>query len=286
MNRSLFTLTFAKLKLFFIACVCLSVMACSPSFIYKNLDWMIPWYAEGYVVLNEEQQEHFTLIIDEALAWHKEQELPRYQQYLQDIHVKLDRPLNEDDISGIQTFTSSSFQTLQQRIIPALLPLFKTLDADQQQAFWAKLNKKHAEYEKEFISTSNEDHINDMNEKYTEFAEKLLGFLTEEQKLIIDNRVGNVMRTDDIWLNTRRAWLNDVKVQYEKKTNDWQTRVQAAWLNRGQHYSTVDKLKIDERDQQARQLLLAVINSRTDKQTEHFKKFIQSWQGKLTRWQE
>jgi hypothetical protein len=260
--------------------------ACTPGFIYQNLNWMIPWYVSDYVELNKEQEEQFTKIIDDTLAWHKEQELPRYRQYLQNIYAKLDQPLKDDDIIGMQEFTNSAFKNIQQRISPTLLPLFKTLNADQQKKFWRTLNEQQVEYEKQFLPRSRVDYVNDLNEKYTDFSEKLLGFLTADQKSLINNSVRNGIRTDDIWLNARRAWISDVKNQYEQSNNNWHSRVQTAWLNRDQHYSTEDKLKIDERDQQARQLLLTVINSRSDKQTKNFKKLIRSWQSKFTHWEE
>jgi hypothetical protein len=290
MCRYVFTLVLSKLKLFFLISLCLGAVACGSGFIYQNLGSVITWYTDSYVVLDEEQKEQLTIIIDEGLAWHKKQELPRYQYYLQNVYTKLDRPLNEEDIRRIQTFASSSFKAVQQRIIPTLLPLFKTLDTEQQQEFWRNLDKKQIKYEKEFLSRSSADYITDLNKQYTTFAERLLGSLTESQELIIANRVGKVIRADDIWLKARRAWLSDVKRKHEALDNEAQTndslmRVQSAWINRDQHYSNEDNLKVDERDRQARQLLLAVINSRTDKQTDNFKKFIKSWKNKFSRWQ-
>lgn len=286
MNRFFFILTFANRKWLLILCLCLSMTGCSPGFIYTNLDWIIPWYADDYVELNSKQAARFTIIVDNAIAWHKRVELPRYYQYLQDVHHKLDRPLNDDDISAMRLLTSSSIQSLQQYIVPRLLPLLKTLDADQQQTLWGNLEKKQAEYEQDFLSRSNQDYVDDLKKKHTELAERLLGFLTADQQLVVEDSVSDGIRADDIWLKARRAWLSDIKIQSEKKTNDWHTRVQAAWLARDQHYSADDKLTLDARDQQARQLLLMVINRRTDKQTEHFKQFIQSWKNRFSSWQE
>jgi len=286
MNRHFFISIFANRKWLLIFCLCLSMTGCSPGFIYTNLDWIIPWYADDYVELNSKQAARFTVIVDNAIAWHKREELPRYYQYLQDAHNKLDRPLDDDDISDMQLFTNSSIQSLQQYIVPGLLPLFKTLNADQRQTLWGNLEKKQAEYEQEFLSRSNQDYVDDLKKKHTELTERLLGFLTADQHLIVENSVSDGIRADDIWLKARRAWLSDIKIQSEKKTNDWHTRVQAAWLARDQHYSAADKLTLDARDQQARQLLLMVINRRTDKQTEYFKQLIQSWRNRFSSWQE
>jgi hypothetical protein len=286
MNLSFFIFIREKRKIFFISFLCLSLSACSPGFIYQNLRWMIHWYIDDYVTLNEKQQQQFAAIVDETLVWHKEKELPRYRQYLENIGTKLDQPLSESDIGGMQGFMTSSVKNIQQYIAPTLLPLFNTFEEEQKQAFWGELNKVQAEYEKEFLSRSNKEYIEDLNEKYISFTERLLGALTDDQKSVIESETSRIIRADDIWLNARRAWLDDIKFQSEQKTSDWHTRVQAAWLDRDKHYSVESKLKTDKRDQQARQLLLTVINERTDKQTKHFKKFIRNWQNKLTRWEE
>ena len=247
---------------------------------------MIFWYVDDYVTLNDEQEVKFINMVKETLAWHKQQELPRYRQFLQGVHDKLDQPLNEDDINDMQDFMTVAFQTLQQYIAPTILPLFKTLNAEQQQTFWAEIDRKQVKYEKERLSKSNEEYANDLNERYRAFSERLLGALTEDQEALIANRVNNAIRADDVWLKSRRAWLSNIKTQSEQPTDDWQARVQAAWLDRDPNYSTEEQLTIHKRDKQARQLLLAVVNSRTDKQNEHFKKFIRDWQGKFARWQE
>jgi len=280
-----FTTNTSLLKLVLLSALCLVIASCSSGFIYKNLDWVIPWYVGDYVELNEEQKARFSVLVDEALVWHKETELPRYQSYLSDLYAKLDQALAEEDVSDIQSFTRLSLESLQQHIVPTLLPLFKTLDVEQQRTFWNNMERKQVEYEEEFIPRSEEEYVNELDEKYTEFAERLLGPLTDKQVFMIDKGARDSIRADDIWLKARRAWLANVKRQYELEGDDWSARVQTAWLNRDPHYSLDEKLKIDQRDQHARQLLLAVINSRSTQQTQHFKQFIEDWQSKLTRWQ-
>jgi hypothetical protein len=282
---SLFTLIREKQKLFFIFFLCSSLSACSPGFIYQNLSWMIYWYVDDYVELSEEQQQQLTTIVDETLVWHKAQELPRYREYLASVDAKLDQPLSKNDIASMQGFMTGSVKNLQESIAPTILPLFKTLNKEQKKTFWKKLDKDQAEYEKDLLSRSNKEYVEDLKEKYISFAERLLGFLTEEQKIVMETETSNMIRADDIWLNARRAWLDDIKFQSEQQTSDWQTRVQAAWFERDKHYSVANKLKIDERDQQARQLLLTILNERTDKQTKNFRKFIRNWQNKFTRWE-
>lgn len=282
-------LIYSKLKHLFARTLflglCVSLVSCGSGFVYQNLDWVVPWYLDDYVELNEEQQAQFDAVLDKALVWHKTQELPRYHQYLEEVHLKLDQPLNEEDMRGIQTFAGAALSAIQQRIVPELLPLSKTLDADQQADVWAELNKKQQEYEEAFLTRTDEEYVKELNEKYSKFLKRFLGTLSVEQASIIEAKVGTIIRADDLWLNARQAWLNNIKRQYETEGADWIALMQSAWLNRDQYYSEAEQLTIAQRDQQARALLLAVMNIRSDEQTEYFKTFIREWQAKFTRWQ-
>lgn len=282
---SAYRYSFLYLRHFFISCLFLSTLACSSGLVYQNLDWVIPWYVDDYVELSEQQQAEFDLVLEQALVWHKTQELPRYRHYLQTVQAKLDRPLSEGDVQDLQTFLSGAFKTLQKEIVPKVLPLAKNLTKEQQARFWREMNKKQTEYEEEFLSRSEDEYREDLNEKYTQFLARFLGTLTETQDLIVEAKVKEIIRADDIWIKARRAWLDEVRVQYESDAPNWQQRMEQAWLNREQHYSVEERRITENRDQQARQLLLAIINSRTEEQGRHFNHFLDDWQAKFDRWQ-
>ena len=70
--------------------------ACSSSFVYDNIDWLLYWYVGDYVDLSTSQKAK----LDERIAswqdWHRSTELKQYQKQLQNLKVQLSTgPLNQ-----------------------------------------------------------------------------------------------------------------------------------------------------------------------------------------------
>ena len=66
------TLPFRPLCTLLLA-VCL--VACSTSFAYNRLDWLIVWYANDYVDLSREQKGFLKARLEPVLEWHRHEEL-------------------------------------------------------------------------------------------------------------------------------------------------------------------------------------------------------------------
>ena len=42
---------------------------CSTKFAYNNIDWLVNWYIDDYVVLDTQQEKQFDAILDKWTAW-------------------------------------------------------------------------------------------------------------------------------------------------------------------------------------------------------------------------
>ena len=57
----------------------LFLSACTSGFVYNRLDWLIPWYVDGYVDLTRAQRDVLRAQLEPRLAWDREEELARQQ---------------------------------------------------------------------------------------------------------------------------------------------------------------------------------------------------------------
>ena len=60
-----------RLRIFVLVSLLAALAGCSNSFVYNQLDWLIPWYLGDYVDLNREQQRAFKEQLGELLRWHR-----------------------------------------------------------------------------------------------------------------------------------------------------------------------------------------------------------------------
>ncbi len=66
---------------------------CSNSFIYNQLDWLIPWYVGDFLDLNGAQKQSFKKQLLPMLDWHRQEELQNYLSILDSILSDLDKPV-------------------------------------------------------------------------------------------------------------------------------------------------------------------------------------------------
>ena len=75
--------------------------ACSSTtFLYNRLDTLIGWYVDDYVTLDKTQRDSFDVRLDALLAWHREEELPRYIDFLGRFDAQLNQSLSAEQLDG------------------------------------------------------------------------------------------------------------------------------------------------------------------------------------------
>ena len=76
-------------KLIAVVLLTLLVAGCTMSFTYNHLDWLIPWYVDDYVDLSRQQRQLLQGQLGPVLQWHREEELERYLEILDQIEADL-----------------------------------------------------------------------------------------------------------------------------------------------------------------------------------------------------
>mgnify|MGYP000627303891 FL=1 len=55
------------------------LVGCSNQMAYNHFDWLVSWYVDDYVELNNQQEEKLQAGLNSLLVWHRQDELPVYQ---------------------------------------------------------------------------------------------------------------------------------------------------------------------------------------------------------------
>jgi len=67
------------------------------------MDFLLPWYLESYVDLNQEQRKNLNELLDPFFEWHREEELPKYAEIIGDLELLLDEKI---ELSSIELITN------------------------------------------------------------------------------------------------------------------------------------------------------------------------------------
>ena len=263
----------------------LMLSACSTTFVYRQLDWMIPWYVNGLVDITREQKKQFKQYLEPALEWHREEELARYATLLNHVEADLQEAVSPAQIRGWVDEATAAVQRIEARFLDVSLELGESLTDEQMEEFRQGLWEEQAEFEEEFLPRSDEEYWEESLEYLVETTESFLGRLDEAQLSIYQESVRHLTRFDRIWLENRAEWLRRIEPLLQRPPG-WQDALrQAHQLRETQHTAEYQRV-YEENLAVLCQAIADVLNRRSEKQSKHLAKEMDDWQRKLQKMQE
>lgn len=240
--------------------------ACSgTTFVYNRLDSILPWYLDDYVELNNSQDRQLDEVLAPFLAWHRQQELPRYVALLDQVATDLDGQVSAAQVNGIYVGIEDAWLRLQDKSLDWLLALGATLSDEQVQEFLDVLNERQEEYEEEYLERSEREYREDSYEALVDNMQDYLGRLTEAQLERLRAASLELRRSDSVWLQERAAWLQRLDVLMQRQPG-WQQRVREAIALRDETVSEQYSATYDHNLEIIFSAIAAVLDSRSEKQ--------------------
>ena len=117
--------------------------ACSSSFVYNNIDWLLYWYLGDYVDLSLDQK----AVLDERIvawqSWHRSTELEKYQAQLKEVRGKLaSGALTEEQWLNEFEEAQQHLHRFRSKIAPELAGIAHQLSTDQVEGVLSAWSKK------------------------------------------------------------------------------------------------------------------------------------------------
>ncbi|AEF03915.1 DUF6279 family lipoprotein [Alteromonas naphthalenivorans] len=201
----------------------LVLTGCSSKLAYNNLDWLIYWYMDDYVELNDSQEAIFDIKLEGWIDWHREEQLALYLAQLEQIteDIKQDK-LNKAVIANHLNQANEHVMTLRSKIAPELAELASRLSDDQVIYLFAAIQKENDEEQEEldeYDSMSESERLEKLIENFEEGFEDSVGDLTDEQKTKIANAAPHFARTRGNWLEYRIAMQNEARRLFASRQN-------------------------------------------------------------------
>lgn len=249
----------------------LCLAACSgTTFVYNRLDTILPWYVDDYVDLSGTQERQLDVELQPFLNWHRQQELPRYVQLLDEIDASLAQPVTTEKVAAIYEGMEVAWFRLEEESLEWLLELGATLSEEQVQEFLSYLQKRQEEYEQEYLPRTEAEY---REETYDSFADSLgdyLGRLNPAQRERLQQASADLERSDVVWLQERAAWLQRLRVMMQRPPG-WQEQVREAVASRGETISERYREVYEHNMQVIFGAVADVLDSRSEKQDRHLR---------------
>lgn len=250
--------------------VCLLGACSSTTFVYNRLDSILPWYLDDYVDLDGTQDRHLDAELSPFLAWHRQQELPRYLALLEQVEVDLDGPISAAEVGGIYVGIEDAWLRLQDKSLDWLLSLGATLSDEQVQEFLDVLQERQEEYEEEYLERSERQYREDSYEALVDTMQDYLGRLTDAQRDRLRAASLELRRSDAIWLQERAVWLQRLDILMQRQPG-WQQQVREAIALRDETVSEQYTATYEHNLEVIFSAVAAVLDSRSEKQDQRLR---------------
>lgn len=238
---------------------------CSNTFVYNQLDWLIPWYLDDYVDLTRDQKRDFKEELRGLLRWHRNEELASYIVILDRIEADLRQPLAAAQVEGWANQGMAAWERIEERMLPMLFDLGGDLSDEQMAEFVARLERGQRELEEEYLERSDEEYVADARENLEENLSDFMGRLTDEQSGVIDAAAESLQRFDFAWLEERRQWLVTLAGLLQREPG-WEDAIVAAMNERDRSHSETYRTIYNHNAVIINQAIAEVLNLRTEKQ--------------------
>lgn len=199
----------------------LVVTGCTSSLVYNRLDTIARWYIGSLVSLDDAQQDGLRDWLARSLAWHRDSELKRYEQFLRDLAGKVAAGPDPALVPNILQQAEAFIGELSARMAPDAAQLLTTLRPPQVDEFLGNLDKRNLEELDEERERTSADRQKRRIRSMTKTLEKWTGSVTAEQKAIVERTVGELeaaglLGETDEWYASQVAWRGALRQSLEK----------------------------------------------------------------------
>ncbi|GAB5452940.1 MAG: hypothetical protein Hals2KO_32680 [Halioglobus sp.] len=261
-------------------CVLFLASCSSTSFVYNRLDFLLPWYINGYTDLDRDQEAFLDQRLQPFLDWHRARELPCYVVLLDDMESALQEPVSAADLAGITRNFELAWYRTQDEALEWLFELGAQLTVDQVEEFLAELDEEQEELEEKYLDRSDEEFHEEGYDNLRENVQDYLGRLQKEQRELMRTASEKLQRSDRHWLAERAAFIDELRLEMAREPG-WEERVRALIHRQAENPAPEYAQVLEHNITVIQELVAQLLNDRTEKQDAHLRRKLAALRGDL-----
>jgi hypothetical protein len=186
--------------------LCLLVTGCTAGFVYDRLDWVVSWYVNGLVSLDEPQERQLRDIVRRTLTWHRDTQVPRYVDLLERLDRETDAPVTPEYLESRYQEMVGFLDDFTRHVVPEAAPLLRTLDAGQIAELGENLAEDNEEMWEEFAGADPDRRRKRRERSAVRAIQRFTGTLSGAQKALVAERIAGMADVSEQWMERRRNW--------------------------------------------------------------------------------
>ena len=214
-----------KKKYLLIGIAALLLSGCILRFVYNQLDWIIPWYVNRFIDLNDDQEAMFEKKLKEQLKWHRVTQLPEYSKSLKEVGAAIQNGLTMEDLDRFHITMRGYWRDLVRHIGPDIAGILSTASDEQLDEMLKKFEERHEKFREEYIDQPEEELRKKKVARMTQFLKFCMGGLNEKQEQIVDQWSRDLK-------DISSARMRYIKMQHNMFKEMLKRRKEKAWFEK------------------------------------------------------
>jgi hypothetical protein len=191
--------------------LCGGLSACSAIKLgYTNLPEFAYWWLDGYLDFDDAQSQRAREDLARLHAWHRAQELPRFQQLLQKAEKLAAADITPAQACSFEPDLRERLAATRERAEPMLVAHAVLLDASQLQHLERKFAQKNREFESDWLKPPAAEVRDKRAKQMVERAETVYGTLDDAQRALLRRQLDQSPFDPATVLADRRRRQRDV----------------------------------------------------------------------------
>ena len=243
-----------------------SISGCTHRMAYKNADFLVAWRVDDYFDLTRKQKQFVKNRVNYHLAWHQENELPRYIQFIENTKVAVSDGIKHQELQWFYSEFQSIRSTLVNRMLEDATVLISSLD-DGQVAYLKNYFQDKREELEERVNKPYADNIEIRYEELLERVENWVGPLSTEQKKKLSAINATIPNTWPLWYD-HQVKRQDMFLSILNQARD--QKLDHSLLEKWLTTTAMSSPKFKEAGKSYESVILDIDQMLTSKQRNHF----------------
>ncbi|WP_160178010.1 DUF6279 family lipoprotein [Paraglaciecola mesophila] len=178
---------------------------CSSKFAYNNIDWLMYWYIDDYVELDNSQKSLLDGHVEKWMHWHRQDELSEYKSQLTTLYKQISSgPVSQAQWLAHFALGKEHWVRFRDHVSPELASLAPHLTDKQVIDLFAELNELNEERIEKRKERTLEERLEKNIEDTQDNAKEFIGKLSPAQKTIIVTYADEFKSSFDLWMAYRQ----------------------------------------------------------------------------------
>jgi hypothetical protein len=246
---------------------------------YSNLGPMLTFMVDDYVEIDGNREDWVRVRIDRALAWHRAQELPRYQKFFESVLAKSAAPFKVEDIAAHQREVRTAYHRLMGHVIPDSAEFLATLTPADVQHIEKKLAEDNRKWVKESIKGTPEERLERRVKRFVGHLESWVGPLEPEQKDLVAVRYREFRDLSEELMGERRYRQTEMTAMLKSRPSraEIEAKLRHLFVDTDSWRRAEYKAHMAERDRQVHTLIADLSATLSERQRARLQKRIRGF---------